>query len=118
MLDTCPKATYVARLLGLLQEDPSPDRVRALLDQAQRAGVKPAGLYLSALRLHPRDLPLPPDPRLVLEVPAAGRRLHGAPEVLAGHRERGLVCARVLVSRARDRCEMARRRPHGGAHRG
>jgi hypothetical protein len=65
-MDTHPKATYLARLLGLLQENPSVERVKGLLSQAQQAGVKPNGLYLSALRLHPRDLPLPPDPSLVL----------------------------------------------------
>jgi hypothetical protein len=66
MADSCRKATYLARLSALLQEDPNAERVRVLLDQAQRAGVEPNGLYLAALRLHPRDLPLPPDPRLVL----------------------------------------------------
>ena len=67
--DTFPKATYLARLLAVSQDDPTPERVRALLDRAQAAGVKQNGLYLSAMRLHPRDLPLPPDPRLVLKAP-------------------------------------------------
>jgi len=80
----------------------SSEAVRALLDQAQRAGVKPNGLYLSALRLHPRDLPLPPDPRLVLEVPVYLRRRHGAAATPEGHSERGFMCARVMVLRARE----------------
>ena len=116
MADSNPKATYLVRLLVLLQENPRPDQVRALLDRAQRVGVKPNGLYLSALRLHPRDLPLPPDPRLVLEVPAALRRRYGAaasgelrPEVpLASPGRTG-----APSPRHRRRCCTARRRPHG-----
>jgi hypothetical protein len=69
MVDASQKATYLIRLLILFYDQAPTENVRALLDQAQRAGVKPNGLYLSALRLHPRDLPLPPDPRLVLKAP-------------------------------------------------
>jgi hypothetical protein len=43
MADTSPKATYLARLLALFQDDPAPKHVRALLDRAQAAGVKPKG---------------------------------------------------------------------------
>lgn len=60
------KAYYLMRLLLLFFDRAPAEKVRALLDEAERAGVQPNGLYLSALRLHPRDLPLPPDPRLAL----------------------------------------------------
>jgi hypothetical protein len=67
-MDSSPKATYLLRLSALLQENPSSDQVKALLQRAKQAGVEPNGLYLSALRLYPSDLPLPPDPRLVLDL--------------------------------------------------
>jgi hypothetical protein len=60
-----PKLAYLTRLGAQLLEDPSPAAVKALLRRAQAAGCCPANLYLSALRLWPRDLPLPPDPRLL-----------------------------------------------------
>ena len=113
MADPSLKASYLYLLLRLFREQAAPERIRALLDEGQRAGVKPAGLYLSAMKLRPDHWPLPPNPRAVLEVPVALRRRHGAPDTLEGHPERGLVCARVLVLRARECGGMARRCSHG-----
>ena len=68
MRDESPKLTYLLSLSVVLQGSPSPEQVRALLDKAQRSGVEPNWLHLSALRLHPQGLALPRDSRLVLEV--------------------------------------------------
>jgi hypothetical protein len=90
-------------------------KVRALLDRAQAAGVKPNGLYLSALRLHPGDLPLPPDPRLVLEVPTALRRRYVTVAIGRLRRSGAQPVERRAGPNPRHRrgyCT-ARRRPHG-----
>jgi hypothetical protein len=68
-----------------------PEQVRALLGHAQAAGVKRNGLYLSALLLHPRALPLPPDPRLVLEIPGALRNRYGSKVVPGWQPKRGPI---------------------------
>jgi hypothetical protein len=73
MPDESRKASYLARLLALFQESPAPERVRASLDQAQ-----------AATWLHTKDLPLPPDPRLVLggaRRPADSLRVRGGPGI-------------------------------------
>lgn len=64
-------AEYLSDLLATFQEEPvSLEHVQAVLSEAEAAGLQPTSLYLSALKLHPADLPLPPDPRLVFAPPS------------------------------------------------
>jgi hypothetical protein len=112
MGDVSKKATYLMRLLVLFQERATPEKVRALLDEAVRAGVKPNGLYLSALRLHPWDLPLPPDPRLVLEVSAALRNRLTDRQARTASPASTVRRDEPRFGRRRHRCR-ARQRPHG-----
>jgi hypothetical protein len=62
---------YLETLAPLMEaRPPKVAAVKALLAQAKREGYSPARLYQAAMRLHPREAGLPPDPRQVLEAPA------------------------------------------------
>ena len=59
--------SHLSRLSGALQEQPVQKwKVRNVLRRARKDGFSPAQMYRGALELHPRNLPLPPDPREIL----------------------------------------------------
>src|SRR5215468_5348689 len=54
---------YLETLAPLMEaRPPKVTRIKALLEEARLEGYDPARLYLSALKLHPKGVPLPPSP--------------------------------------------------------